>query len=233
MAQRESGLQPPGYAFADANPAIDLTRHCTQQGVRVSLGHSNATAAQTLPAIAAGATSATHTFNAMRALDHREPGLLATVLDSDSLYAELICDGIHVAPPLVRLWLKAKGPNRSILVTDSMSATGMPDGDYTLGHFTVTVSNGTALLAEDLAKGKQTLAGSVLTLDKAVANLQSFTQSTLAEATRLASHNPAAMLGQPHLTRLAPNSPANLNRFNPAGQLIATYIRGTQVLTNN
>jgi N-acetylglucosamine-6-phosphate deacetylase len=226
----------PGAASSEPwalNPepcsALDLIAHATSQGVRVSIGHTNATAAQTLPAIDAGATSATHTFNAMRALDHREPGVLGTVLDDHRLYAELICDGVHIAPPLVRLWLKAKGLDRAILVTDAMSAAGMPDGDYTLGNFTVTVTNGVAQLSADLNNGKSTLAGSLLTMDRAVANLQTFTQASIADATRLASHNPAAMLGQPTLTHLTPNAPANLNRFNPTGQLIATYIRGQKI----
>ncbi len=211
------------------NSALDLIAHVTAQGVRVSLGHSNATAAETLAAIAVGATSATHTFNAMRALDHREPGILGIVLDDDRLFAELICDGIHVAPALVRLWLRAKTETRAILITDAISAAGMPDGAYTLGSFAVAVANGRVLLKEDLARGKETLAGSVLTMDRAVANLQAFTHASLADATRLASHNPAAMLGVPELTRLAPGSPAHLNRFDAQGHLIATYIRGRKI----
>ncbi|MDQ2924097.1 MAG: N-acetylglucosamine-6-phosphate deacetylase [Acidobacteriota bacterium] len=211
------------------NSALDLIRHATAQGVRVSLGHSNATAAETLAAISAGASSATHTFNAMRALDHREPGILGVVLDDHRLFAELICDGIHVAPTLVRLWLRAKTETRAILITDAISATGMPDGDYTLGNLGVAVANGRVLLKEDLARGKETLAGSVLTLDRAVANLQAFTHASLADATRLASHNPAAMLGLPELTLIAPGSPANLNRFDAEGRLIATYIRGRKI----
>jgi N-acetylglucosamine-6-phosphate deacetylase len=212
-----------------SSAALDLIRHATSHGVRVSVGHSNATAAETLAAIDAGAASATHTFNAMRALDHREPGILGTVLDDHRLFAELICDGVHVAPPLVRLWLRAKTAARAILVSDSISATGMPDGDYMLGPLHVTVANGVAQLSEDLATGKQTLAGSVLTLDRAVANLQAFTAASLAEATRLASHNPAAMLGMPMLTRLALGSSANLNCFNADNRLTATYIRGQVV----
>jgi N-acetylglucosamine-6-phosphate deacetylase len=165
----------------------------------------------------------------MRALDHREPGILGVTLDDDHLFAELICDGIHVAPELVRLWLKAKGLDRAILVTDAMSAAGMPDGDYKLGDLTVNVANGRAQLAEDLANGTQTLAGSVLTMDRAVANLQRFTAIDLADAARLASYTPAAMLGLSELMRLAPGSPANLNRFDAHGRLIATYIRGELV----
>ena len=205
---------------------VDLIAHAAAQGVRCSLGHTNATAADALAGVDAGATGATHTFNAMRALDHREPGVLGIALDDARLYAELICDGIHVAPEMVRLWLKAKGPERAILVTDAMSAAGMPDGNYKLGEFDVTVANGRALLSEDLARGTETLAGSVLTMDRAVANVRSFTGCPLAVATRLASHNPAAMLGLPELTRLTPGSVANLNRFNSHGQLIATYIQG-------
>jgi N-acetylglucosamine-6-phosphate deacetylase len=109
--------------------AVELATYATSLGVRVSVGHSNATAAETRAAIAAGATSATHTFNAMRALDHREPGILGAVLSTDSLYAELICDGIHVDPSLVKVWYRAKGKHRGILVTDAMMAAGMPDGD--------------------------------------------------------------------------------------------------------
>src|SRR6185437_10338357 len=98
--------------------AVELAAHATGRGVRVSLGHSNATAAETRAAIAAGAVSATHTFNAMRPLDHREPGILGTVLTTDALFSELICDGIHTDPEIVRLWWRAKGPERAILVTD-------------------------------------------------------------------------------------------------------------------
>ena len=213
--------------------ALDLIRHAVSLGVKVSLGHSNALAADTLAAIDAGAASATHTFNAMRALDHREPGILGIALDDDRLFAELICDGVHVAPPLVRLWLKAKGRDRAILVTDAMSAAGMPDGDYKLAGLAVHVANGRAELSEDLAQGKQTLAGSVLTLDRAVANVQSFTGASLADAARFASHNPAAMLGQPELTRIAAGSPANLNRFNPSGKLVAIYLRGQSQIANH
>ena len=110
--------------------ALDLIQYATKSGTRISIGHSDATSEQTRAAIDAGAHGATHTFNAMRRLDHREPGIAGTVLDSASLYAELICDGIHVAPEFVRLWLRSKGEHRAILVTDGISATGMPEGNY-------------------------------------------------------------------------------------------------------
>jgi N-acetylglucosamine-6-phosphate deacetylase len=209
--------------------ATDLVRYAAGLGVRVSLGHTNATAAETLPAVEAGASGATHTFNAMRPLDHREPGVLGVTLDDNRLYAELIADTIHVAPPLIRLWFRAKGEDRAVLVTDSMPATGSPDGNYTLGGLPVTVTEGRALLSEDLAAGKYTLAGSTLTMDHAVANLRKHGGSSLAQAVRAATHNPAAMLGRPELAAVAAGQPASVNQFDADGQLCQTWIRGEQI----
>ena len=200
--------------------ASQLAAHAAARGVRVSLGHSNATAAETRAAIAAGATSATHTFNAMRPLDHREPGILGTVLTCDSLYAELICDGIHSAPEMTRLWWRAKGPNRAILVTDAMSATGMPDGEYRLGGLTVQVANGRAM-------SEGVLAGSVLTLDRALANFLAFTGATLEQGLRLLTGNPAALTGfETEAGSLAPGVPANLVAITPEGHLAASFLNG-------
>src|ERR1700733_2330551 len=191
--------------------AVELTEHAVAGGGRVSMGHSNATAAETLAAIAVGATSSTHLFNAMRALDHREPGIIGTILDRDNVYAEVICDGVHVHPAIVRLWLKMKGDERAILVTDGMSATGMPDGNYMLGDFSVEVKDGVCL-------SNGSLAGSVLTMDRAVENLQLFTGAPLGTAVRLASGNPARMLGLEQLVALAPGAPANFNRYGQGGE---------------
>ena len=203
--------------------AIELTAHATARGVRVSLGHSDATAAHTRAAIAAGAVSATHTFNAMRPLDHREPGILGVVLTTDSLYSELICDGIHTAPELVKLWWRAKGPLRAILVTDAMSAAGMPDGEYRLGGFAVQVANGRAT-----AGG--VLAGSVLTLDRALANFIAFTGAPLDRALPLVTSNPAAMTGLgDRAGSLAAGQPANLVAVDPAGRLMASIQNGQPV----
>jgi N-acetylglucosamine-6-phosphate deacetylase len=210
--------------------ATEMIAHAVANGIRVSIGHTNATASEAQEGIDAGATSATHIYNAMRALDHREPGVLGKVLDSEALYAELICDGIHVAPELVRLWLKAKGEDRCILVTDSMSAAGMPDGIYTLGTLKVKVADGRALAADDLAEGKSTLAGSILTLDRAVANLQRFTGVPLALAARMATHNPAAMIGvTDEVANIAVGQPANFNIFNAEGELTQTILNGSDI----
>jgi N-acetylglucosamine-6-phosphate deacetylase len=203
--------------------ALALIEHATTLGVKVSIGHTNATSEEAQAAIGAGARSATHTFNAMRPLDHRSPGVIATVLDDDHLFAELICDGVHVAPEMVRLWLKAKGPNKAILVTDSMSAAGMPDGIYTLGTFQVEVADGRAM-------SNGSLAGSVLTMDRAVANLQRFTGSPLGTAVRLASHNPAKLLGlEDSIANPVAGQPASFNVFNASGDLQATILNGARI----
>jgi N-acetylglucosamine-6-phosphate deacetylase len=209
--------------------ALELIEYATGAGTHASLGHSDATAAQTRAATAAGAVSATHTFNAMRRLDHREPGIAGVVLDAEALYAELICDGIHVAPEFVRLWLRAKGGERAILVTDGISATGMPDGNYMLGELQVTVRDGRCLSTGDLAAGVETLAGSVLTMDRAVENVQRFTGASLASAVRLASRNPARMLALDSLGLIAVGQPANFNVFAPDGTLLQTMLRGQVV----
>jgi N-acetylglucosamine-6-phosphate deacetylase len=155
----------------------------------------------------------------MRTLNHREPGILGVVLDREELYAEAICDGVHVHPSMIRLWLKMKGPDKAILVTDGMSATGTPDGKYKLGDLEVTVKNGVCLLGN-------TLAGSVLTMDVAVENLQRFTGSSLAVAVRLASRNPAKMLGLEHLAELGAGSAANFNVYDAAGKRTGTILNG-------
>ena len=200
--------------------AVELTAHATARGVRVSMGHSNATAAETRAAIAAGAVSATHTFNAMRALDHHEPGILGVVLTDDSIFAELICDGVHTAPEIAKLWWKAKGAERAILVTDAMSAAGMPNGEYRLGGFAVQVANGRATVGGALA-------GSVLTLDHAVENFVKFTGASVENALRLVTTNPAAMTGLgDQVGSVAVGQPANLVAVDAAGELVASIIDG-------
>jgi N-acetylglucosamine-6-phosphate deacetylase len=203
--------------------AVELAAHATSRGVRISLGHSNATAAETRAAIDAGAVSATHTFNAMRPLDHREPGILGTVLSNDALYAELICDGVHTAPEIVRLWWKAKGAQRALLMTDAMSAAGMPEGQYLLGGLTVQVADGRAM-------SDGVLAGSVLTLDRALSNFIDFTHAPLEQALRLLTTNPAAMTGfDEQAGSLAVGKPANFVAVDAQGRLVASLLHGQAI----
>ncbi len=203
--------------------ALELIAHATARGVRCSLGHSNATAAEAHAGQRAGACSATHTFNAMRPIDHREPGIAAFVLDQPDLFAELICDGIHVDPLMVRLFLKAKGDRRAILVTDSISATGMPDGTYRLGDIQVEVHDGRCT-----ANG--VLSGSVLTLERAVRNLIEFTGTTLQTAAAAASRNPAQLLGVDQAWgTLAPGRRADFTVLSAENTVVESFLSGTPV----
>ena len=195
--------------------ALETIARATELGIRSSIGHSNANKAEALKSIEAGATTATHTYNAMRALDHREPGILGVVLDCDRLYADLICDGVHVAPEMVRLWFRAKGAGRAILITDSLEATGMPDGVYKLGETTIHVQDGRCLTDAGV------LAGSVIALDQAVSKMQQFTGADLPTAVRLASRNPARMLGLPDDLKVG--STANFNVYDASGTAQADY----------
>jgi N-acetylglucosamine-6-phosphate deacetylase len=204
--------------------AVELIAHATSLGVRCSLGHSNATSHEAGLGFLAGARSATHTFNAMRAIDQREPGVAAYVLDQTSLFAELICDGIHVDPIMVRLYLKTKGEDRVILVTDGISATGMPDGEYMLGEMKVDVQNGRCTSGG-------VLAGSVLTLDRAVQNFRLFTGSSLKIAISAASRNPSQLLGIDDTWGiLEKGRRADFTVLSPTAEVIQTFLSGHPVL---
>ena len=154
----------------------------------ISLGHTDARYDQAQAAIAAGARHAAHVFNAMRPFSHRETGILGAVLTSPEVSAELIADGVHVDPAAMRILLELKTEARVILVSDGTSATGMPDGKYHLGTFQFTVSGGVCRNAE----GK--LAGSTLTLDRALRNIVAL-GIPLSAALRMVTVNPATQIG--------------------------------------
>jgi N-acetylglucosamine-6-phosphate deacetylase len=200
--------------------AAETIRHARALGVHSSLGHSNATYKEAQSGISAGAGHATHTFNAMRPLDHRDPGILGAVLENDELTADIIADGIHVHPSVVKLFLRAKGTDRAILITDAISATDMPDGIYNLGGLEVQVSNGRCEY-----QGK--LAGSVLTLDQAIRNVMSFAGLQLQQAAKLATLNPAQRLGiSDQRGLLTAGRRADLVVLTPEGQVAQTIIGG-------
>ncbi|MGB7191360.1 MAG: N-acetylglucosamine-6-phosphate deacetylase [Acidobacteriaceae bacterium] len=204
--------------------APEVITHATSLGVRCSMGHSNADSAEANAGARAGAASATHTFNAMRAFDHREPGLLGEVLTNDQLYAELICDGFHVAPAAVNIYWRCKGPDRAILITDAMSAAGMPDGTYKLGELDVRVKSGKAVVDED------TLAGSTLTLSRGVKNFAEFTGAPIDQVARLASRNPARMVGLESETgSLGAGRHADITVLSAANEVVETFLRGAPV----
>jgi N-acetylglucosamine-6-phosphate deacetylase len=201
--------------------AEETIAHATKLGVRVSLGHSDATAEAARRGVLAGAVTATHTFNAMRRFDHRDPGLLGEVLTNDDLFAEIICDGLHVDPIAVRLFWKAKGAERALLVTDAMAGTGMPDGVYRLGELEVRVRDGRCII------GENTIAGSTLSLDRAVRNFAEFTGASLAEAVALATRNPARMTGlDGEIGTLAPGRSADIAVLSQNHAVVETLLHG-------
>jgi N-acetylglucosamine-6-phosphate deacetylase len=205
--------------------ALDMIRALGRAGVIASIGHSDATYDETRAAVDAGARCATHTFNAMPPLHHREPGLLGGVLDLDELTCEMICDGVHVHPAALRLVFRAKGMFRSTLVTDAMQAAGMPDGEYRLGSAIVTVSSGRAEIVDG-----GSIAGSTLTMDAAVSNAVRFLGISLEQAAVLASGNPARLLGIDHRKgAIAPGFDADLTILDEHLHACGTLVAGEWV----
>lgn len=199
--------------------AAELITEATKRGVSISIGHSDADLNAARAGVAAGAHHATHTFNAMRPLDHREPGIIGEVLSNPALTADIIADGIHVHPEVVRIFLEAKGPERAVLITDATAAAGMPDGKYWLGSLEVEVKDGKCL-----HEGK--LAGSVLTLDRAVRNAMQFAAWDLRQALRAATLNPAAVVRAAKKGRIEPGADADLLVVSSDGQVRATITKG-------
>jgi N-acetylglucosamine-6-phosphate deacetylase len=203
--------------------ALEVIAEAARRKVCVSIGHSNAELDAARAGVRAGARHATHTFNAMRPLDHRDPGILAEVLTDGQLTADIIADGIHVAPEVVQLFLKAKGIERSVLITDGTAAAGMPDGTYRLGPIQVEVKDGRCTM-----DGK--LAGSVLTMDRAVRNITQFAGWSLQHAVRAATLNPARAAGLAQSGILSPGAEANVVVLNPSGEVQQTFVRGRATL---
>jgi N-acetylglucosamine-6-phosphate deacetylase len=158
--------------------------------VLAALGHTDATEALVLPAIDAGATVATHLFNGMRPLHHREPGPIGTLLDDERVTVELICDLVHVHPSVIRMAARHAGPTRTVLITDAIAAAGVGDGVYDVGGLAVTVTDGVPTLA-----GGASLAGSTLTMDAAFRNLVRGCGLSVREAVAATATQPAELLG--------------------------------------
>lgn len=200
--------------------ALPVIQSASRRGVVVSMGHSDADLAAARKGREAGAAHVTHIFNAMRPLDHREPGILGLALGDPELSAEIIADGVHVHPLMVSAFLRLKGAERAMLVTDAISATGMGDGTFRLGSFDVDVKG-----ARCTTGGK--LAGSVLTLDRAVQNAMEFTGWDLQRCLRMASYNPARLLGLlPRKGVLEAGADADIVVFSESGEVRRTIIAG-------
>jgi N-acetylglucosamine-6-phosphate deacetylase len=202
--------------------SLEVIEAASKRSVCVSMGHSDADMARARAAVAAGARHATHTFNGMRPLDHRQPGILGEVLTNPRITAEIIADGIHLDPLIVKLVLQTKGLDGAVFITDSTSGAGMPDGRYRLGSFEFEVNDGRAV-----SDGK--LAGSILTMDHAVQNAMRFAGIDLQAALRPATANPARVAGINDLGVLKPGAAADFIVLSAAGEVKKTIIRGRVV----
>jgi N-acetylglucosamine-6-phosphate deacetylase len=201
-----------------------LVAEAAARGVTVSAGHTDATYDQALQAVEDGVRHVTHAFNAMRSLGHREPGLLGAALVLPELRCELIADNVHVHPAAMRLLFAAKGPAGVVLVSDALRATGLPDGAYTVGDRPAFSMDGAIRL------GDGTLAGSVLTLDRALHNLQAATGRPLAELWPAASRNAAQAIGVDDVKgTLEPGKDADLILLDPSLQVVVTVAEGAVV----
>jgi N-acetylglucosamine-6-phosphate deacetylase len=174
----------------EAEGALDYIERLDSHGIVPACGHTDATYAQIIAAADRGLRHAVHTFNAMRPYHHREPGTVGAVLTDDRIFAEVIADGHHVHAAGIEMLRRAKGPERVILVTDAMAAAGMPDGDYRLGGLPVTMTCGVARLTHS-----GNLAGSTLTMIESLRHMVREISVPIADASRMASGNPARQLG--------------------------------------
>ncbi|HLZ22078.1 MAG TPA: N-acetylglucosamine-6-phosphate deacetylase [Ktedonobacterales bacterium] len=201
--------------------ASAMIRRLADAGVTVSLGHSDATYEQALEAISLGVTHVTHCCNAMRPLLHRDPGPLSALSESPTVFGEVIVDGVHVHPAMVRVLLKLVGPERMIIITDALAGAGTKDATFEFGGQSARVIRGAARLADG------TLTGSVLTMEQALRNVMRMTGVTLSEASGMLARNPA------HAARVAdskgllqPGYDADVVVLDQALTLHATYCRG-------
>ena len=211
----------PEYA-----PNLTLIVVAASRGITVALGHSRASYAQTVRAVACGASQVAHLFNGMDPLHHRRPGLAGASLTIDQLSCQLIADTIHVHLVVLKLAVRAKTPQRIILITDAMSGAGMPDGQYVLGGQAVQVVDGAARLADN----PSALAGSTLGLDTALRNIMAAAELSLAEALPMATSVPADSVGLgDRKGRLAVGMDADLTVFHDALQVERTIVGGREV----
>lgn len=202
--------------------APELIHYLVNKGITVSMGHTDANYDQAKSAFREGVNHATHTYNAMNGFTHRQPGAVGAIFDSDDVYAELILDGIHVHFASAKILIKEKGIGKVVLITDSMEASGLPEGQYQLGGQDVYVKNGEARLIDG------TLAGSVLKMNVAVRNACKSLHLPIYEAVRLASYNAAMSIGHPEIGEIAPMKKADLIFINDNIDVLGVMIDGEE-----
>lgn len=203
--------------------ALDAVRHLVADGVVVSVGHTDATAAEVRAAVDAGASALTHLFNAMAPLGHRAPGPVGVTLAGGPIVAGLVADGIHVDPDVVSLAWRCLGPDRLALVTDAVGALGLPPGPQRIGDLEVILGPAGVRTADG------TLAGSDLAMDRAVRNLVAFSGCSASEALRCATRTPANVLRRTDVGTLAPGARADAVVLTPELEVVATLVAGEVV----
>jgi N-acetylglucosamine-6-phosphate deacetylase len=200
---------------------IQAVQWLQERGVVASIGHSAATAEEAQQSFSAGVRFATHLYNAMPALHHRQPGLIGALLTNPGVRVGLIADGIHCHPLMLELAYRCKGSAGISLVTDAMSAMGMPPGPYSIGGQDVLVDDTCARLKD------KKLAGSILTMDQAVRNMVAYTSCSIAQAIQMASSVPAEVLGMGDcLGHLKEGYPANIVLLDESLHVQATFVEG-------
>ncbi|MBB1340684.1 N-acetylglucosamine-6-phosphate deacetylase [Pseudoalteromonas sp. SR44-5] len=209
-------------ALAPEKPGANaLIEYLTAQGIRVMLGHCDANYEQTQSALEHGACGGVHVFNGMRGIHHRDPGCAGAVLMNDDAFVEVIADGVHLHPTILKLIYKLKGPQKIALISDCINAGGLNDGEYKLGKMDVVVQQGVARTASG------SLAGSTLTLEQAVKNMHQLGSVELREAINMASIVPAQFLNiASQVGSLAEGKHANFAILNSDFSIQATYVKG-------
>lgn len=205
--------------------ALGLIAWAREQGINVAAAHTDATYDQIVTAADAGLNQAVHTFNAMTPLHHRNPGTAGAVMTDDRIAAEVIADGHHVHPAGIEMLIRAKGPRGVILITDAMAAAGMPDGEYDLGGLSVIMQDGVARLRDS-----GNLAGSTLTMIDAFRFVVRKAGVSVADASRMASLNPARQIGVDRVTgSLAPGKQADVLLLDAGLGLRRVWIKGQEL----
>ena len=220
--QNLSGGRIKVATFApERDGGMALAQHLHDSGVVAAIGHSTATMQQTQQAIEQGVSLATHLYNAMTGLDHRQPGVVPAILANPQVMAQLIVDGVHIHPDVVKFTYEIMGAQRIILASDAMRGKGMVPGKYDLGGQMVQVTEHEARLVSNGA-----LAGSVLRMDEAVRLMMRYSGCGLAQAVQMASANPAKCLGLQHKGVLAPGADADLIVFDSKFKVTMSVCRG-------
>lgn len=224
--QEASGGHVRYTTLAPEVPGVEkIIPELNAMGIVCAIGHSGAGYDQSQACVAAGAASATHLGNAMRLFHQHDPAIWGVALESD-LYVEAICDGRHLHPGSVRLYLKAKGWDRVVAITDSIMAAGLPDGNYKLGVNDVVVEDGDAKLASTGVR-----AGSTLTLAQALRNIVKFADTDVAHAAHLMTANPARLIGLPTKGNIARGCDADLTLVDGDLEVVRTIVGGRTVYT--